>query len=49
MTQSYKRWWEEWKEYLFKVSAHMYRNMIDPEYKVPDDVVSSFPILQFFC
>jgi len=49
MTQSYKRWWEEWKEHLFRVSAHMYRNMIDPEYKVLNDVVSSFPILQFFC
>ena len=49
ITQSYKHWWEEWKEHLFRVSAHMYRNMIDPEYKVPVDVVSSIPILQSFC
>jgi hypothetical protein len=27
---------------MFKVSAHMYCNMIDPEYEVPDDVVSFF-------
>jgi hypothetical protein len=26
ITQSYKPWWEEWKEHLFKVSAHIYRN-----------------------
>jgi len=49
ITQSYKHWWEEWKEHLFRVSAHMYRNMINPEYEVPDDVVSSLPILQSFC
>ena len=48
ITQSYKRWWEEWKEHLFKVSAHMYRNMVDPEHEVPNDVVSPFPILQSF-
>jgi hypothetical protein len=48
ITQSYKQWWEEWKEHLFKVSAHMYRNMIDPKYEVLDDVVSPFPILQSF-
>ena len=29
ITQSYKQWWEEWNEHLFKVSAHMYPNMID--------------------
>jgi hypothetical protein len=45
VTQSYKSWWEEWKEHLFKVSAHMYRNKINPEHEVPDDVVSLFPIL----
>jgi hypothetical protein len=33
ITQSYKQWREEWKEHLFKVSAHMYRNMIDPSTK----------------
>jgi hypothetical protein len=49
ITQSYKRWWEEWKEHLFRVSAHMYRNMIDAEYEVPDDVVSPLSILQSFC
>jgi hypothetical protein len=46
ITQSYKRWWEEWKEHMFKVSAHMYRNMIDPKHEVPDDIVSLFPTLQ---
>jgi len=45
ITQLYKHWWEEWKEHLFRVSAHTYRNMIDPEYEVPDNVVSSLPIV----
>jgi len=49
ITQSYRRWWVEWKEHLFRVSAHMYRNMINPEHEVPDDVVSPFAILQSFC
>jgi len=48
ITQSYKQWWEEWKEHLFKVSAHMYRNMIDPKHEVPDDVVSFFSDTQSF-
>jgi len=48
ITQSYKLLWEEWKEHLFKVSVHMYQNMIDPEHEVPDDVVSLFPILSLF-
>jgi hypothetical protein len=47
ITQSYKGWWEEWKEHLFRVSAHTYRNMIDSDYEVPNDVVSPLPILQF--
>jgi hypothetical protein len=33
ITQSYKLWWEEWKEHMFTVSVHMYRNMIDPSTK----------------
>jgi len=45
ITQLYKQWWEEWKEHLFSVSAHTYRGMIDPDYKVPDDIVSFLPIL----
>ena len=45
MTHLYQHWWEEWKEHLFRVSAHTYRNMIDPEYDGPDDVVSFLPIL----
>jgi len=49
ISQSYKRWWEEWKEHLLKVSAHMYRNMIDLEHEVPYDVVSPFPVFQSFC
>jgi len=35
ITQSYKWWWEEWKEHLFRVLVHMYRNMIDPCMKFP--------------
>jgi len=49
ITQSYKQWREEWKEHLFKVSAHMYRNMIDPQHEVPDDVISFFSNTQSFC
>jgi len=47
ITQLYKYWWEEWKEHLFSVSAHTYRGMIDSDYKVTDNIVSSFPIPQF--
>jgi hypothetical protein len=43
ITKSYKLWLEEWKEQLFPVSVHMYRNMIDPEHEIPDDVVSFLP------
>jgi hypothetical protein len=42
ITQSYKYWWEEWKEHMFKVSVHMYQNMIDPKHEIPNDVVSFF-------
>jgi len=49
ITQVYKQWWEEWKEHLFCTSAVTYRGMIDPKYKVPDDIVSLQPIPQFFC
>ena len=42
ITQLYKHWWEEWKEHLFSVLAHTYRGMIDPDYKVPDNIVSLF-------
>jgi len=48
ITQMYKQWWEEWKEHLFCTSALTYRGMIDPKYKVPDNIVSSQPIPQFF-
>jgi len=49
ITQAYKQWWEEWKEHLFCRSALTYRGMIDPQYKVPDDVVStSKPIFYSF-
>jgi len=48
ITQSYKLWWEEWKEHMFKVSVHMYRNMIDPEHEVPNDVVSFSPTFNHF-
>jgi len=41
ITQAYKQWWEEWKEHLFCRSALTYRGMIDPQYKVPDDTVST--------
>jgi hypothetical protein len=42
ITQLYKHWWEEWIEHLFRVSAHTYRGMIDSDYEVPDNIVSSF-------
>jgi len=42
VTQAYKQWWEEWKEHLFCRSALTYRGMIDPQYKVPDNTVSTF-------
>jgi hypothetical protein len=48
ITESYKLWWEEWKEQLFTVSVHIYRNMIDPEHEIPDDVVSFLSILNLF-
>jgi len=40
ITQAYKQWWEEWKEHLFYRSALTYRGMIDPQYKVPNNIVS---------
>jgi len=49
ITQAYKQWWEEWKEHLFCKSALTYRGMIDPQYKVPNDIVSiSKPMFQSF-
>jgi hypothetical protein len=48
ITESYKSWWQEWKGQLFAVSAHIYRNMIDPEHKILDDTVSLFPTLSLF-
>jgi hypothetical protein len=42
ITESYKQWWQEWKEQLFSTSVHTYQHMIDPDYVVPDDAVSSF-------
>jgi len=49
ITQAYKQWWEEWKEYLFCRSALTYRCMIDPQYKVRDNTVSiSKPMFQSF-
>ena len=49
ITQTYKQWWEEWKEHLFYKSALTYRGMIDSQYKVPDNTVSiSKPMSQFF-
>ena len=48
ITESYRLWWEEWKEQLFTASAHVYRNMIDSEHEIPDDVVSFLPILNSF-
>ena len=49
ITQTYKQWWEEWKEHLFCKSALTYRSMIDPQYKVPDNTVSiSKPMFQSF-
>jgi hypothetical protein len=44
ITQLYKHWWEEWKEHLFRVSVHRYHDMIDSDYKVPDNIVSPLPI-----
>jgi len=40
ITPAYKQWWEEWKEHLLCRSALTYRGMIDPKYKVPDNIVS---------
>jgi len=49
ITQSYKQWWAEWKEHLFCRSVLTYRDMIDPQYEVPDSTVSIFePMFQFF-
>ena len=44
ITQLYKHWWEEWKEHLFRRSPHTYRGMIDSDYQVPNDIVSSLLI-----
>jgi len=41
ITQAYKQCWEEWKEHLFCKSALPYRGMIDPQYKVPVNTVST--------
>jgi len=49
ITQLYKHRWEEWKEHLFRVSAHTYHSMIDSDYKAPDNIVSPLLILQFPC
>jgi len=46
ITQLYKHSWEEWKEHLFSASAHTYRGMIDPDYKVPDVILSLLPIFR---
>jgi len=47
ITQAYKQWWEEWKEHLFCRSALTCRGMIDPQYKVTDNTVSTLiPMLQ---
>jgi len=49
ITQAYKQWWEEWKEHLFCRLALTYRGMIDPQYEVPDNNVSTFkPMFQSF-
>ena len=48
ITESYKLWWEEWKEQLFTTLAHVYRNMIDSEHKFPTDVVSLSLIFNSF-
>jgi len=45
ITQVYKQWWEEWKEHLFCRSALTYHGMIDPQYKVPDDTVSTSKLM----
>jgi len=44
ITQMYKQWWEEWKEHLFYTSALTYHDMIDRNYKIPDNIVSLQPI-----
>jgi len=49
ITQLYKHWLEEWKEHLFRVSAHTYRGMIDPDYEVLDNIVSSFTDTSVLC
>jgi hypothetical protein len=48
ITESYKLWWEEWKEQLFTASSHVYQNMIDSEHEIPDDVLSFLPIFDSF-
>jgi len=49
ITQAYKQWWEEWKEHLFCKSALTYRGMIDPQYKVLVNTVSTLiSMLQSF-
>ena len=46
ITQTYKQWWEEWKEHLYCRSTLICRGMIDPQYKVPDSTVCT-PELMF--
>jgi len=48
ITQAYKQWWEEWKEYLFCKSALSYRGMIDLQYKVLDNIVSISKLMSQF-
>ena len=48
ITQTYKQWWAEWKEYLFCRSALTYRSMIDSTYKAPENTVSLQPMLYFY-
>ena len=46
ITHAYKQWWEEWKGHLFCISALTYCGMIDPKYKIPENIVSFQSILQ---
>jgi len=48
ITKVYKQWWEEWKEHLFCKSALTYHGLIDPNYKVPENIVSLQSISHFF-
>jgi len=49
ITQLYRYCSEEWKEHLFRASAHTYRGTIDSDYKIPDNIVSLLLIPQFLC